>query len=71
MADDMMTCRGVRQRRGIPWYCAPLPHQLHECSVWATGQLHVGVIHRCACGAFSVDGVDWFNRNERREWEEL
>lgn len=51
---------------GIPWWDAPKPRRFHRCRPQTEGCMnYFTVIQRCACGAISIDGQRWMNRNSK------
>jgi hypothetical protein len=54
--------------RGVPWHEAPLPRRWHHCRAQTTGFLDGVYVSRCACGAMSLDGGPWMEKNQTRKY---
>lgn len=53
---------------GVDWMDAPLPGRWHRCRPQTRGWVnHFTRVYRCACGAISMDGRHWDERNQRRK----
>jgi hypothetical protein len=51
---------------GLSWSDAPPPRRWHRCTEQTYGVMDwFTVVKRCACGAISVNGEPWDNRNSR------
>lgn len=54
---------------GVPWNEALLPWLWHRCWPQSYGFPSTGwITYRCACGAVSLDGDAWIDRNSRRRF---
>lgn len=51
---------------GVCWYEARLPMRWHRCRVQTSGWIGFMRVVRCACGAISLNGGRWRERNSRR-----
>lgn len=57
----------MRHLDRVPWWEAPIPRRFHLCRAWSTGYVHwLTSVDRCACGAISIGGHRWMDRNSRR-----
>lgn len=57
---------------GVPWHEAPIPRRLHRCKAQSDEWFGFTLYQKCACGAVSVNGRRWLDKNSRREaggWE--
>lgn len=51
---------------GVSWSDAPIPLRFHKCKTQTRGWTnYLTETRRCACGAVSLDGSDWIERNSR------
>lgn len=48
---------------GVSAHDAPVPPRRHTCWAQTRGFMHMEFIRRCPCGAISLDGKYWMDRN--------